>query len=216
MRIVVVGGQGRKVGKTSVIAGLIRGLRRLHWTAVKISMHDGRIPHCDHTGEGRAGPDCGFILTEETKVSTFTDTGRFLAAGARRAVWLRVKTDCLLPALAVLFRALANEPNVIIESGSAMSVITPRLGVVILDHTRREMKANARRAIARTDAVVEIVPGKRSATRSSRLSSGARRFAVTRKSYSNPKLVRFVLLRLQHLGDGRITASNEVAAQERN
>ena len=41
MRLVVVGGQARKVGKTSVIAGLIRGLSGLAWTAVKISHHEG-------------------------------------------------------------------------------------------------------------------------------------------------------------------------------
>jgi len=41
MKLVVVGGQARKVGKTSVIAGLIRGLNTFVWTAVKISYHGG-------------------------------------------------------------------------------------------------------------------------------------------------------------------------------
>jgi molybdopterin-guanine dinucleotide biosynthesis protein len=39
MKLVVVGGQGRKVGKTSVITGLIRRLNTLAWTAVKICHH---------------------------------------------------------------------------------------------------------------------------------------------------------------------------------
>jgi hypothetical protein len=216
MRIVVIGGQARKIGKTSVMAGLIRGLRQLNWTAVKISTHDGGIPHCSDADGTRAGPGRGFMLTEETEASTLTDTGRFLAADARRAFWLRVKSDCLVPALAVLFKALANEPNVIIESGSAMGALSPRIGIFVLDRSRREMKANARRALAKADAVVEIVSGKRAATRFPRLPSGAAKFTVTRKEYSNPKLVRFVLLKLQRLADARLIPSQEHADLERN
>jgi hypothetical protein len=39
MKPVVVSGQGRKVGKTSAIAGSIRALNTLAWTAVKICHH---------------------------------------------------------------------------------------------------------------------------------------------------------------------------------
>lgn len=62
--LLVVGGQSRKVGKTSVVAGLIRATAQLRWTAVKIAGHR-------HFEE----PDRG-------------DTARFLEAGAARALLL--------------------------------------------------------------------------------------------------------------------------------
>lgn len=62
--LLVVGGQSRKVGKTSVVAGLIRATSELCWTAVKIAGHR----HFDEPSRG--------------------DTARFLAAGAARALLL--------------------------------------------------------------------------------------------------------------------------------
>ena len=37
MAIIVIGGQSRDVGKTSVVAGLIAALPSYHWTAFKIT-----------------------------------------------------------------------------------------------------------------------------------------------------------------------------------
>ena len=62
--LLVVGGQSRKVGKTSVVAGLIRATAQLGWTAVKLAGHR----HFEEPGQG--------------------DTARFLAAGAARALLL--------------------------------------------------------------------------------------------------------------------------------
>lgn len=209
MRIVVVAGQARKVGKTSVVAGLIRGLRRLHWTAVKISAHQLGVPHSEDVASG-SGDHPDFILTEETIPSAFTDTGRFLAAGARRAIWLRVKTGGLQGAVAFLLKSLAGDENVIIESSSIMNLVAPRLGILVLDGARREMKANVRRALAGTAAVVEIGPAGRRPSRPLHLPPRVRRFTVTRKNYSNPKLNRFVLLELQRLENSQLARPRPV------
>ena len=37
MKLVMVGGHARNVGKTSVVAGIIAGLREFNWTAAKIT-----------------------------------------------------------------------------------------------------------------------------------------------------------------------------------
>ena len=39
MAIVVVGGQSRNLGKTSVVAGLIAAMRERNWTAAKITQY---------------------------------------------------------------------------------------------------------------------------------------------------------------------------------
>src|SRR5579863_9866900 len=71
MPIIVVGGSGRGVGKTSLVCGLISALDELRWTAVKISTHD----------HGKPKP-----IWEETSAGAETDTARYLTAGAERAL----------------------------------------------------------------------------------------------------------------------------------
>lgn len=56
--LVVVGGQQRKVGKTSVVAAIVRAMPELEWTAVKLTSHH----HVEEPGRG--------------------DTARYLEAGA--------------------------------------------------------------------------------------------------------------------------------------
>ena len=46
--LVVVGGHSRNIGKTSVVAGLIRKLRDRKWTAVKITQYGHGV--CSHHG----------------------------------------------------------------------------------------------------------------------------------------------------------------------
>ena len=87
--LVVVGGHSRNIGKTSVVAGLIRKLRGFRWTAAKITLYGNDV--CAHDGGGcGCEPASGeaFELTEEYTPND-TDTGRFLAAGAERSFWLR-------------------------------------------------------------------------------------------------------------------------------
>src|SRR5262250_1975439 len=89
--LVVVGGHSRNIGKTSVVAGLIRRLRDRKWTAVKITQYGHGV--CSEEGkpcgcQGDADPDHPFALSEEYEPSD-TDPGRFLAAGAERSFWLR-------------------------------------------------------------------------------------------------------------------------------
>src|ERR1017187_4334641 len=89
--LVVVGGHSRNIGKTSVVAGLIRKMRDCRWTALKITQHGNGVC-ANHTGAAPCGcePAGGeeFELSEEYQGSG-TDTGRFLAAGAERPVLRR-------------------------------------------------------------------------------------------------------------------------------
>src|SRR5215813_6356705 len=88
--LVVVGGHSRNIGKTSVVAGLIRKLRDRRWTAVKITQYGHGV--CTSKGEAcgceTGDPEHPFAVSEEYEPNK-TDTGRFLAAGAERSFWLR-------------------------------------------------------------------------------------------------------------------------------
>ncbi|MEJ5369859.1 MAG: hypothetical protein WHT08_16215 [Bryobacteraceae bacterium] len=104
---IVVGGTGRKCGKTTLVCRILALSREKRWTAVKISHH---------------APDSGaaFELIEETEAGDSGDTRRYLAAGAARAFWLRGDFEQGLPALRAL---LAGAENWIVESTRAARVL---------------------------------------------------------------------------------------------
>ena len=67
MKLVMVGGHARNVGKTSVVAGIIRGLREFNWTAAKITQFGHGV--CSVNGEacGCAVSEHQFSITEERR-----------------------------------------------------------------------------------------------------------------------------------------------------
>src|SRR5437867_9746667 len=89
MATIVVGGHSRNIGKTSVAAGLIAAFVDRGWVAMKITQYghgicsiNGKSCHC-------AVDEHSHVLLEETSMQGTSDSARFLAAGARRSLWLR-------------------------------------------------------------------------------------------------------------------------------
>ena len=158
MKLVVVGGQARKVGKTAVIAGVIQGRKELRWTAVKISRHSSSDPEDAPANELPAHMD--YALSEESESGAPRDTSRFLAAGARRALWLRAGEGGLAQAVPRLMEALAGDEHVIIESNSIMEFVKPVLYLLVVGEGEQGLKATALRFLGRADALVRVVsPG---------------------------------------------------------
>jgi hypothetical protein len=132
LAIIVVGGSSRGAGKTALVCGLIAALQEFRWTAVKITTHD----------HGLAKP-----IWEETTAGQGTDTGRYLAAGAQRAL---LATPLLLtrgpvadfPTLLNGIRArLGRGADLIFESNSVVNHVKPDLCLAVhgsLDHARNK------------------------------------------------------------------------------
>jgi molybdopterin-guanine dinucleotide biosynthesis protein len=109
--IIVVGGSGRKAGKTLLAERLIRAFPEARWLAVKISRH----------AHGAAG----WSLDRQEAPDPASDSGRFLAAGACQAWWLRAEPERLAEAVPELQRLMARFENVILESNSIAAHIRP-------------------------------------------------------------------------------------------
>jgi hypothetical protein len=140
------------------MCGLIRGLAQLGWTAVKITQHGEGIHWGDsHEGDGETD-EHPFVLIEEKNPRGHGDTCRFLAAGARRALGLRVREGQLAQAFPHLAKALENDERVMIESNSVLDFLEPSLYLVVLDSSNSDFKASARRFLARADALVAVGP----------------------------------------------------------
>lgn len=156
MKLVMVGGHARNVGKTSVVAGIIRGLRELNWTAVKITQFGHGV--CSVNGEacGCAVTEHQFSITEERRPDTGADTARFLAAGARRSLWVRTKQGELAAALRAFTARIEADDFVVVESNSLRRFITPALYIQVLDPANPDFKASAQQFFDLSDAYILV------------------------------------------------------------
>lgn len=160
--LVVVGGHSRNIGKTSVMASIIRMTRdRMtpdqQWAAIKITQYGH--------GKCAAGGDCDcagsdhvFSITEEHAASP-KDSGRYLEAGAAKSYWLRTRQGDLGHALPMLKKIFAENENVICESNSLLQYFQPDLYIMVLDGRVDDMKDSARRHFDRAHAYVVVAGG---------------------------------------------------------
>jgi hypothetical protein len=155
MAIVVVGGHTRNIGKTSVVAGLIRAMPEMRWTAFKITQFGHGM--CSANGEPC---DCETaehtVAVSEERIGgdSTTDSGRSLAAGAVRSFWVRTRTGDLADAMPRIRREIAQAENVVIESNSILRFLQPDLYLSVLDPEMADFKESAKYFLDRADAVL--------------------------------------------------------------
>jgi hypothetical protein len=146
MAVVVVGGQGRKAGKTSVVCGLIAALPGLRWTAIKLTQHEPAEPV--------AGLQPAILLREEHDRSSGTDSSSYLAAGAERAFWVRVRPGQLGEQMPRIYELISGAKNTIIESNSVLEFLEPELVLCVLDPAIADWKPSAQLCMERADALL--------------------------------------------------------------
>jgi hypothetical protein len=153
MAIVVVGGQTRNIGKTSVVAGLIRALSEVRWVAFKITHHWHEAVSPD---EESALP--ALVMLEEQHGGAESDSARYLQAGAVRSFWVRTREGRLAEAMPRLLeefeRAQTMGAHVIVESNSILEFLRPDVYLTVIDLTAADCKESARRYLKRADAVL--------------------------------------------------------------
>jgi hypothetical protein len=197
--LLVVGGHSRKIGKTSVVAGLIEALPQGRWSAVKVTRHAGGVDHAEdqpHIREVQRA--AGWVLFEQLSIDS-TDSGRYLAAGARRAFWLKAGPAALGDAIVPLLRVLGEGGNVILESNSVLEFLSPDLSLMVLDVSVSDVKASSRRFLERADAFLVSESGSRASMWDELLSGPLARiprFPATGARAVAADLARFVSLRL--------------------
>src|SRR5260370_34704565 len=87
--LVVVGGHSRNIGKTSVVANLIRALPQWNWTAMKITQFGHGICSASGTAcECCLAPEHPYAMVQERQAGP-SDTGRVLAACGPASYWGR-------------------------------------------------------------------------------------------------------------------------------
>jgi len=191
MAIVVVGGQARNVGKTSLVANLIKAVPERRWTAVKITQHEHNLSR-----------ESSYIIREETDTSGDADTSRYLRAGARRALLLSARPGHLADAIPALRRELGRADDVILESNSVLEFLEPDVYLAVLDPAIADFKSSARQYLQQASAVVLNQPQGRSFRWDKALLEQVMRkpiFRVRPPHYLTPDLVEFVRKKLRSL-----------------
>ena len=156
MKMIMVGGHTRNIGKTSVIEGIIRALPEMNWTAVKVTQFGHGV--CSINGEAC---DCAvtehrFSISEERKEDSGTDTARFFTAGARRSLWVRTRQGELFTALAALRKEIEDDDFVIVESNSLRRFMKPTIYLQVLDPFNTDFKPSARQFFDLADAYLLV------------------------------------------------------------
>jgi molybdopterin-guanine dinucleotide biosynthesis protein len=156
MKLVMVGGHTRNIGKTSVIEGIIRALPELNWTAVKITQFGHGA--CSRNGElcGCAITEHQFSISQERKKNSGTDTARFFVAGARRSLWVRTRQGELFSAIASLRKEIENDEFVIVESNSLRRFLKPAVYLQVLDPHNSDFKVSAQQFFDLADAYLLV------------------------------------------------------------
>ncbi len=159
MAIIVIGGQSRSVGKTSVAAGLIAALAEHRWTAFKITQYGHGICSRDGAACDCATADHAWAISEEKDRAGTSDTSRFLQAGAEHAWWVRTEQGRLAEAIPAIRRRLADAENAILESNSIVKFIRPDLYLTVLAPATADFKKSAQEFLDQADAVILHGPG---------------------------------------------------------
>jgi len=141
MAIIVVGGGGRGVGKTALICGLIRALPEISWTAIKVTSHAHDKPT---------------PIWEETAAGRETDTARYLAAGAKRALLVTADDEALAAIVKEILRDDRSSGGVIFESNRVLRCLDADLCLAAALRPEGERKPSFDLVEHRMDALVEL------------------------------------------------------------
>jgi hypothetical protein len=204
--LVAIGGHSRNIGKTSVVAGIISALPEFGWTAMKITQHGHGIcsvnsEPCDCATEY----DHPYVISEENDPHLRGDSARFLAAGAKRALWLRTAAGQLGVAIPELRAILARDRHLIVESNSILQFFRPNVYVSVLDYAVSDFKETALRYLDRADAVITVndqlgEPAWRDVSK--KLWHSKPRFPVVPPPFISADFVQWLRLRLAGYGPG--------------
>jgi hypothetical protein len=172
-QVIVVGGHTRSIGKTQLVCDLISAFPQENWIAGKITQYGHGV--CAQNGDNcDCAPEEHVCAISWEKRPSDTDSGRFLAAGARRSFWLRTKQGFLAEGMPLLRKALSDLQDndqgsighVILESNTLLQFIRPSLYLVVLDASKGDFKDSARLQLDRASAFVlrQPLPAVNSAT----------------------------------------------------
>jgi len=168
--LIVVGGQTKDVGKTTLVCEIIRHFVSSRWTAAKITSHFHEPEECVLIASG-----AGWRIWEQSAGNAQTDTARYLEAGAVRSLLVSAQLGGLAAACSALKTEISPNGNAIIESTASAQMLAPDMFLLVVDPENQELKVSACEQLLRAHALIVS-----SRTRSSRAIDNPHRVPVVR------------------------------------
>jgi len=157
--MLMVGARCKSDGKTAFTRTLIERFGAQHdIVGVKVTTVDNfnTSHHPEVSGSEPAYSSMGpYYVTEEKDAQSNTDTGKMLAAGAKRVLWLLALESHLEKGIKVLLDILGTETISICESNRTRSIIEPGAFIMIEGAGHRDSKPSAREVVACADRLVQ-------------------------------------------------------------
>ena len=136
--LLLVSGNGRDSGKTSLVCNIIQRCSDHKITAIKISPHF----HAPGPGLEMIVQNQHYTIAEEKSSLGNKDSSRMLKAGAYKVYYLQVKDDHLKEAFTKLLQIVPPSTPLICESGHLRSIIEPGVFILINREGRNTFKPN--------------------------------------------------------------------------
>ena len=155
-QILLVGGTGRNIGKTTFMELLIRKFSNTYpLVALKTSF---LLPGSERFhGHPALITENRFLLTEEKESSGQKDSRRYLQAGARRSFFLSAGKNAVDNGWQAFLKSIQDGSLVVVESNALFESVSPALFIMIDDG---KPKPGTQRLLKQADLIVPALNGK--------------------------------------------------------
>jgi len=146
LKFIAITGAAKGTGKTSMAAAVVKNLPGL--SVIKCTVHS--------TEKGEQ-----VIIEPEILRQPATDTGRLLAAGAERVIWIRSAKENLGSSWKRALGLLPKDAQVIVEGNSVLEYFHPDFNIFMVGSSLERMKPYAWKSLATADVVISNCDGHR-------------------------------------------------------
>jgi len=149
MPLIMVGGQAKDAGKTTLVCNIIAAFPQFRWMAVKFAGHSHLPQNSRLLVRTR-----DYSIWQQSSSGSESDTARYSSAGAARALLVQVRDGKMREACLAIHQELSSVEAVLIESAGAMKFFSPDLCLLVVASTQTEFKDSARELLDDVDGVV--------------------------------------------------------------
>ena len=140
--MLMIGGSGRNVGKTTLICAIIR---KFAPATPLIGLKVTSIRHGEEDFHGHHDVPLSetFRIFEETDKASAKDTTKMLRAGAVKVYFIQTTDEQMPMAMDALFKLVGEQSTIICETRSLRRLIKPGLFILITDPAHTDFKARS-------------------------------------------------------------------------
>jgi len=129
--MVMIGGNSRNAGKTTLACNIIRKLA-VHHKVIALKVTSIRPGEADLHGTHSETPFTGYSILEETNSGSAKDTSLMLQAGAKHVFYVRASEGYVEEAIADFLSKYNHQQPIVCESRSLREIVTPGLFLMMM------------------------------------------------------------------------------------